>query len=155
MSNEFKNADFLDDKEKMRDFIYLTKEEFLSSYSYLTEDEYDNTYERVMEIQEKFDLICKSIPTWALSDEIGLDTETSYILDLTIRENYEIANEYLKETCFEDFVPIPDSYIGEKLIMEYDTNGGSNGNWYSIHGNIDQYFKAARATLERYIKEME
>ena len=38
-----------------------------------------------------------------------IDTETSYILDLTTRENYEIANEYLKETCFEDFVPIPDS----------------------------------------------
>ena len=38
MSNELKNADFLDDEEKMRDFIYLTKEEFLSSYSYLTED---------------------------------------------------------------------------------------------------------------------
>ena len=46
MSDEFKNADFLDDEEKMRDFTYLTKEEFLRSYSYLTEDEYDNTYER-------------------------------------------------------------------------------------------------------------
>ena len=43
MSNELKNADFLDDEEKMRDFTYLTKEEFLSSYSYLTEDEYNNT----------------------------------------------------------------------------------------------------------------
>ena len=67
-------------------------------------------------LQEKFNEICKSIPTYALSDEIGLDTETSYILDLTTKENYEIANEYLKETCFEDFVPIPDFYIGEKLI---------------------------------------
>ena len=46
MNNEFKNADFLNDEEKMRDFTYLTKEEFLSSYSYLTEDEYDNTYKR-------------------------------------------------------------------------------------------------------------
>lgn len=46
MGDEFKNADFLNDKEKMRDFIYLPKEEFLSSYSYLTEDEYDNTYKR-------------------------------------------------------------------------------------------------------------
>lgn len=46
MSDEFKNADFLDDEEKMRDFTYLTKEEFLSSYSYLTEDEYNNTYNR-------------------------------------------------------------------------------------------------------------
>ena len=43
MSNELKNADFLNDEEKMKDFTYLTKEEFLSSYSYLTEDEYDNT----------------------------------------------------------------------------------------------------------------
>lgn len=33
MNDEFKNADFLDDEEKMRDFTYLTKEEFLSSYS--------------------------------------------------------------------------------------------------------------------------
>lgn len=106
-------------------------------------------------LQEKFNEICKSIPTYALSNEIGLDTETSYILDLTTKENYEIANAYLKETCFEDFVPIPDFYIGEKLIMEYSTNGGNHGNWYSIHGNINQYFKAARATLERYIKEME
>ena len=46
MSNELKNADFLNDEEKMRDFIYLTKKQFLSSYSYLTEYEYDNTYKR-------------------------------------------------------------------------------------------------------------
>lgn len=46
MSDEFKNGDFLNDKEKMRDFTYLQKEEFLSSYDYLTEDEYDNTYNR-------------------------------------------------------------------------------------------------------------
>ena len=105
-------------------------------------------------LQEKFNEICKSIPTYALSDEIGLATETSYIQDLTTKEKHEIANAYLKEKCFEDFVPIPYSYIGEKLIMEYSTNGGSHGDWYSIHGNIDQYFKAARETLERYIKEL-
>lgn len=151
MSDEFKNADFLDDEEKMRDFTYLTKEEFLSSYSYLTEDEYDNTYNKLMKIQEKFDLICKPM-SWALSDGIGLDTETLYILDLTTRENYEIANEYLKRVCF-DFESISDIYIGERVIMEYDTNGGGNGSWYCI--NIDQYFKAARETLEKYIQEME
>ena len=105
-------------------------------------------------LEKKFDLICKPIPTYALSDEIGLDTETSYILDLTTEENFKIANEYLKSTCFEDYTPIPDSYIGEVLIMEYSTNGGTHGDWYSIHGNIDQYFKAARATLERYVKAL-
>ena len=105
-------------------------------------------------LKEQFDKICKPIPTYALSDEIGLDTETSYILNLETKESYEIANTYLKTTCFEDYAPIPDSYIGEKVIMEYTTNGGDNGNWYCIHGNIDQYFKAARETLERYMKEL-
>ena len=43
MENIYKDADFIDDEEKMYDFVRLTKEEFLLSYSYLTEDEYDNT----------------------------------------------------------------------------------------------------------------
>ena len=43
MKNIFTDANFIDDKEKMRDFYELTKEEFLLSYSYLTEEEYDNT----------------------------------------------------------------------------------------------------------------
>ena len=38
---------FVGDKEKMLDFIILTKEEFLESYSYLTEQEYNNTCEIV------------------------------------------------------------------------------------------------------------
>ncbi len=37
--------DFLDDKEKMRDFKELSKEEFLKSYSYLTEEDYNLTKE--------------------------------------------------------------------------------------------------------------
>ena len=34
---------FIEDKEKMKDFFELTKEEFLFSYSYLSEEEYDVT----------------------------------------------------------------------------------------------------------------
>ena len=37
------NYNFIDDSEKMKDFVKLTKEEFLKSYSYLTEEEYDET----------------------------------------------------------------------------------------------------------------
>lgn len=44
MRNEiYENATFIDDQEKMRDFVKLTKEEFLMLYSYLTGQEYDNT----------------------------------------------------------------------------------------------------------------
>ena len=38
---------FIDDKEKMFDFIILKKDEFLKSYSYLTEEEYENTLQLV------------------------------------------------------------------------------------------------------------
>ncbi len=34
---------FIDDKEKMKDFRWLTKDEFLKTYSYLTEQEYEET----------------------------------------------------------------------------------------------------------------
>ena len=45
-------VDFLDDEEKMADFVFLTKDEFLASYSYLTEEEYDST-------KEAYDRACK------------------------------------------------------------------------------------------------
>ena len=38
-----KYTNFIDDKEKMKDFDILTRAEFLESYSYITEEEYDNT----------------------------------------------------------------------------------------------------------------
>ena len=43
MNKDIKNANFLNDMEKMNDFKILTKKQFLQSYSYLTEQEYDNT----------------------------------------------------------------------------------------------------------------
>ena len=44
MGNEiYKDINFIDDQEKMRDFEKLTKEEFLLLYDYLTEEEYENT----------------------------------------------------------------------------------------------------------------
>lgn len=34
---------FVDDKEKINDLLWLTREQFLKSYSYITEAEYNNT----------------------------------------------------------------------------------------------------------------
>ena len=39
---------FIDDEEKMFDFLFLSKEEFLASYSYLTEEEYILTANEVL-----------------------------------------------------------------------------------------------------------
>ena len=49
-------TDFIDDVEKMYDFIELSKDEFLSSYSYLTEAEYRLTKLRVLEIIHAYNL---------------------------------------------------------------------------------------------------
>ena len=54
MENIYKDSDFIDDEEKMYDFVRLTKEEFLLSYSYLTEDEYNNT-KRLYDIKQNGD----------------------------------------------------------------------------------------------------
>ena len=41
---------FLNDKEKMVDFFYLTKQKFLESYSYITEEEYITTLKHLEEV---------------------------------------------------------------------------------------------------------
>lgn len=47
-TNEYADANFINDKEKMRDFKELSKKDFLLSYSYLTEQEYDNTAKEML-----------------------------------------------------------------------------------------------------------
>ena len=42
-NNDFTHENFIGDKDKIRDMLWLDKEAFLESYSYLTEEEYDNT----------------------------------------------------------------------------------------------------------------
>ena len=100
---------------------------------------------------EEFNKICKPIPTYALSDEIGLDTETSYILNLETKENYLIAKEYLKSLhCSSQDI---EKYIGKKIIVESYYNGGNEW-WFCNHGTVEEYFTNAKITLERYISNI-
>lgn len=39
---------FIDDEEKIKDLLYLSKEEFLKEYSYITEAEYENTINQIL-----------------------------------------------------------------------------------------------------------
>tara|TARA_R100000315_G_C5112673_1_gene64373 strand:+ start:128 stop:319 length:192 start_codon:yes stop_codon:yes gene_type:complete len=45
--------DFTDDKEKMVDFMILSKEDFLNSYSYLSEEEWILTYNKIVQITDR------------------------------------------------------------------------------------------------------
>lgn len=51
---------FIDDQEKMIDFLKLTKEEFLLSYSYLSEKEYEETKKEVEKRKFKIDMFMYS-----------------------------------------------------------------------------------------------
>lgn len=88
-NNEFRNADFLNDEEKMKDFKVLSKEEFLKSYSYLTEEEYDNTYNKYYTMTNTFH--------WVPIEE-GLPEEdknvlfSSYTIKDKIRELFGTLN---------------------------------------------------------------
>ena len=49
------SSTFLDDPDKMKDLLILSKEEFLKSYSYMSEEEYDETmrvYQIIVDAQE-------------------------------------------------------------------------------------------------------
>lgn len=108
-------------------------------------------FEIVDECKTLFDKICKPIPTYALSDEIGLDTETSYILNLETKENYLIAKEYLKSLyCSSQDI---EEYIGKKIIVELYCNGGDEW-WFCNHGTVEEYFINAKITLKRYMSNI-
>lgn len=108
----------------------------------------------MLDLKKKFSLICNPIPTYKLCDDIGIDAETAYILDLSTEENYELSNEYLKKIC-PTYEPIDKRYIGKHVIIEADTNGEDAGYWYIIHGDIDEYTKRVRKALKEYIGEKE
>ena len=108
-------------------------------------------FEIVDDCKALFDKICKPIPTYTLSDEIGLDTETSYILNLETKENYLIAKEYLKSLfCSSQDI---EEYIGKRIIVELYCNGGIEWCFYN-HGTVEEYFISAKITLKRYISNI-
>ena len=41
--------DFINDTDKMYDFLGLTREEFLKSYSYITQEEYQETFDKFID----------------------------------------------------------------------------------------------------------
>lgn len=75
---DFTKGNFINDFEKMRDFMELDKDEFLECYSYLTEEEYDNTkeiYDRFLkssfpdDVKEIFITVCCAVSDYSIDPE--------------------------------------------------------------------------------------
>ena len=96
--DDYLNANFIDDAEKMNDFEALTRDEFLESYSYLTDMEYYNTkdeYEchyrgyiiRPVMLQRCWEIAPESNPKRAIakfSDEYCTINEIKLYIDIHI-----------------------------------------------------------------------
>ncbi len=95
--------------------------------------------------------ICQPIPSYRICDEIGIDSETVFILDLTTEEKYDSACSYLKQVCEDNYHDLNDKYIGEKVIFEFD----STSSWYLNHGTVDEYLDNVRNTLLDIVKDKE
>lgn len=92
---------FLDDKEKMQDFIKISKDEFLKSYSYLDESDYLDTQK---EINKKMK---KNIE--AIKDKLVLN-EDILSINLYFYEDDNFDNELKVQNCF--------LYLAEKYNIE-------------------------------------
>jgi len=96
--NEWKEKpNFINDKEKMRDYLILSKEEFLKSYSYLTDEEYESTREE-LQVNEDWRMIFNNgmleIDTDIYGEEnlkylIELDNLLLQLKDLVNEERFE------------------------------------------------------------------
>lgn len=126
----------------------------LTSLEILLEGAFDSSYldkgYYEQDLEEKWKSIVKGFPTSILCCGIGIDDYTIFVLDLTTEENFKTANEYLKTVDNE--VSNIENYanVRKKVIIEMDRL--DNPGWYVIYGDIDEYFKAARAFLEDYMK---
>lgn len=69
---------FINDKEKIRDLLWLNRNQFLSTYSYITEEEYDNTLDLMWQqlgdipVNEEGTLIEDDFYNWDKGSELDL-----------------------------------------------------------------------------------
>ena len=112
-----------------------------------------DTLEKAMEIwnllkpDRSWKDIAKKLPSYALSNEIGMESQNIYLVDLSTKNAYHTANDYLQHYYPNDFNPIDYFYNGEKIIIELN----DDENRYYLYGDVDEYFEHARQALLKYI----
>lgn len=112
-----------------------------------------DTLEKAMEIwnllkpDRSWKDIAKKLPSYALSNEIGMESKNIYLVDLSTKNAYHTANDYLQHYYPNDFNPIDYFYNGEKIIIELN----DDENRYYLYGDVDEYFEHARQALLKYI----
>lgn len=118
--NPFANGNFIDDEEKMRDFVSLTKEEFLSSYSYLTEEEYDNTAAELRKKNKGGSMKVKVRMSYTVELVVeGEDMEaiSDWMAETTPAEAYQMANGVSDESFDDEILDVVDNNVRANYVI--------------------------------------
>ncbi|MBQ2938548.1 MAG: hypothetical protein IJE05_06740 [Clostridia bacterium] len=100
--------DFIDDKEKMKDFFAMSKDSFLSSYSYLSEEEYDATVNKLNSMNKKIEFQNKVYELKVGTYEDGKFLKVS-IIDKETKQEKEITMSGVE--IVEPPAPTPDCVL--------------------------------------------
>lgn len=100
--------DFIDDKEKMKDFFAMSKDSFLSSYSYLSEEEYDATVNKLNSMNKKLEFQNKVYELKVGTYEDGKFLKVS-IIDKDTKQEKEITMSGVE--IVEPPAPTPDCVL--------------------------------------------
>lgn len=97
--------DFLNDTEKMYDFLELTREQFLKSYNYITQKEYQETFDKFID------------NTTEILSDLMRESENLLLEEINGRDtNCNITGEQLK-TRVSDYVY---TNLNNKDIKEFE-----------------------------------
>jgi len=100
--------DFIDDKEKMKDFFAMSKDSFLSSYSYLSEEEYDATVNKLNSMNKKLEFQNKVYELKVGTYEDGKFLKVS-LIDKDTKQEKEITMSGVE--IVEPPAPTPDCVL--------------------------------------------
>lgn len=170
MKTIYERANFINDMDKMDDFLALTKSEFLSCYSYLTEEEYDNTRRIYNDMHNK--------NTFHMDDDKMLDsmcydsgtiicsygTEEEYV-QVVVRGYVKV---FYKDGVYKYFTNMPEELQQlflrgdyEKIAQETDI---AENNWHDVEYIKDGVYMdgtlldlgtpATKEELEKACKEL-
>ena len=127
---------FVDDKEKMYDFLNLPKYIFLTRYSYLTEAEYNATANKFFDNMLKENGIYNGSITVNATEEDYIEIKTNgkvYYNNLEVNEAESILNSMIEGYKVRDKIADDSSLEKENYIVQYSIDiydfDGLNSDW--------------------------
>lgn len=101
---------FINDKEKMKDFMILSKEDFLKSYSYLRESDYNSTMQQLILLNAAI----QNFTECSLKSECELDSAITNFIDALYEKSSQNKKDELSMKLSDKFKKIKEKCKSNK-----------------------------------------